>query len=225
MARRDRAPTPPPPPDAPLPAELLSGPGAFFRRLGASEPRAWRYLAPVFLAALLSGVLYALLVRPTVGLGGGGGGPLVHATNAFGTLFLTVFGYALMAGLGFLGAGRGGRAAEVYGATFALLPPLLLPLIVLSLVLPGPALPDPAPGTEIIDVQRAALRAVGQSGLSRVSILLTVLATLAQFVLAYRGFRELTGSRRRALLGTLTPLVPALLLTLVGFGPLLAGIF
>ncbi|WP_216319335.1 hypothetical protein [Deinococcus aestuarii] len=225
MARRDRPPPPPPPTEAPLPAELLAGPGAFFRRLAASEPRAWRYVAPVGLAAVLAGGVYALLVRSTVGLGGSGGGLLVHATNVFGNLFLTVFGYGLLAGLGFLGAGREGRAAEVYGATFALLPPLYLLLIVLSLVLPGPELPAPAAGADALDVQRAALRAVGQSGLSRVAVVLTLLATLAQFVLAYRGFRELTGSPRRALLGTLTPLVPVLILTLIGFGPLVAGLF
>lgn len=225
MARRDRPPAPPPPTDAPLPAELLSGPDAFFRRLAASEPRAWRYVAPVLLAAVLAGVVYALLVRPTVGLGGIGGGFMVHATNVFGNFFLTVFGYGLLAGLGFLGAGREGRAAEVYGATFVLLPPLYLLLIVLSLVLPGPELPAPASGADALDVQRAALRAVGQSGLSRFAVVLTLLATLAQFVLADRGFRTLTGNRRRALLGTLLPLVPVLLLTLIGFGPLVAGMF
>ncbi|BDP42214.1 hypothetical protein DAETH_21830 [Deinococcus aetherius] len=224
MARRDRSSTPPPP-QAPLPAELLGGPGAFFGRLAASEPRAWRYVAPVLLAAALSGVVYALLVRPSVGLGGSGGGFLVHATNAFGTFFLTVFGYGLMAGLGFLGAGREGRAAEVYGATFALLPPLYLLLVVLLLVLPAPELPSAASSATTFDVQRAALRAVGQSPLSRAAVALTMLGTVAQFVLAYRGFRTFTGSRRRALTGTLSPFVPVLLLTVIGFGPLLAGLF
>ncbi|MEF2280060.1 hypothetical protein V3W47_17335 [Deinococcus sp. YIM 134068] len=223
MARRDRPAPPPPPPDAPLAAELLAGPGAFFARLRACEPRAWRYLAPVGLAALLAGVVYALLVRSTVGLGGEGGGLTVHATNVFGNVFLTVFAFGLMAGLGYLGAGRGGRAVEVYGATFALLPPLYVLLIVLLLVVPAPEVPTS--GATPLDVQRVALRTLGQWSLSRAAVVLTVLATLAQFALAYRGFRTLTGSRRRAWLGVLSPLVPVLLLTVIGFGPLIAGMF
>lgn len=223
MARRDRP--APPPPEAPLAAELLAGPGAFFARLRASEPRAWRYLAPVGLAAILAGAVYALLVRSTVGVDGGGASLTIHATNVFGNIFLTVFAYGLMAGLGFLGAGREGRAAEVYGATFALLPPLYLLLCVLLLIVPAPGVPPAAGESPAFDVQRAALRAVGQWPLSRASVVLTVLATLAQFVLAYRGFRTLTGSRRRAWLGVLSPLVPVLLLTVIGFGPLIAGMF
>lgn len=228
MARRPRPdPRPPPPPEAPLAAELLTAPGSFFTRLRSAEPKAWRYLAPVLLAAVLAGVVYALLVRPTVGLGAGGGASTLtaHATNVFGNVFLTVLGFGLMAGLGYLGAGREGRAAEVYGATFVLLPPVYLLLIVLLLVLPGPGLPPAVPGADALALQRAILRAVAEAPLARLTIGVTLLGTLAQFALAYRGLLTLTGSRLRALLGTLSPLVPVLLLVLVGFGPLVVGLF
>lgn len=227
MARRDRPTSPPPAPDAPLPAELLTAPRAFFERLRASEPKAWRYLAPVLLSAVLAGVLYALLLRPVVGLGSEGGAlPLTaHVTNVFGNFFLTVLGFGLMAGLGYLGAGRGGRAAEVYGATFALLPPVYLLLAALLLALPQPEVPPPAPGVDALTAQRAALRTVAQAPLARVTVIVMLLGTLAQYVLAHRGFLTLTGSRSRALLGTLAPLVPVLLLTALGLAPLLVGMF
>ncbi|WP_019588288.1 YIP1 family protein [Deinococcus apachensis] len=220
MARRPR-PAPTPPPEAPLAAELLTAPGAFFQKLRVAEPRPWRYVAPVLLAAVLAGVVYALLLRPVGTLAGSGAGLLTHVSNVFGTFFLTVVSAALMWGLGYLGAGREGRAAEVYGATFALLPPLYLLLAVLLLVLPGPNLSGLVLPADWSDV----LRAIARAPLTRAAIALTLLGTLAQFVLAYRGFLVLTGSRRRAFLSTLSPLVPVLLLTLVGFGPLLAGLF
>lgn len=219
MARRSRPAPPPPPPEAPLAAEVLTAPGAFFRKLREAEPRPWRYALPVLLAAVLAGVVYALLLRPVGALGGAGF--LTHVSNVFGTFFLTVVSAALMWGLGHLSAGREGRAAEVYGATFALLPPLYLLLAVLLLVLPGPNLD----GLTLPADWSAVLRAISGAPLTRAAIALTLLGTLAQFVLAYRGFVILTGSRGRALLGTLSPLVPVLLLTLVGFGPLLSGLF
>ncbi|MBB5296498.1 hypothetical protein E5F05_11280 [Deinococcus metallilatus] len=229
MARRNRPAPPPPPPAAPPAAELLTAPGAFFEQLRAAEPKAWRYVAPVLLTALLAGVLYALLLRPVVaavaGLEHTAPAFAAHAINAFGTFFLTVVGAAVMAGLGVLGAGREGRAAEVYGATFVLLPPVYLLLAALLLVLPGPEVTRAAPGADLLAVQRAALHAVAQAPLARVTVLVMLLGTLAQFAFAYRGFLTLTGDRWRALLGTLLPLVPALLLTTLGLAPLLVAMF
>ncbi|MCP2015550.1 hypothetical protein L1280_002718 [Deinococcus sp. HSC-46F16] len=215
-------PTPAPPPTAPLAAELLSGPAAFFARLRQVPPLPWRYALPPVLAALLGGVVYALLLRPVVGATAQGAAAFAsYAVNVFGTFFLTVVGAALMAGLGWLGAGREGRAPEVYGATFVLLPPLYLALSVLVLL----------SGTDLglirVDgaalSQRELLEAVMQSSLARVTVLLLLLAPLAQFALAYRGFLTLTGDRRRALLGTLLPLLPVLAVTALGLAPLLAA--
>ncbi|WP_104990116.1 YIP1 family protein [Deinococcus sp. NW-56] len=215
-------PTPAPPPTAPLAAELLSGPAAFFERLRQVPPLPWRYALPPVLAALLAGVVYALLLRPVVGATAQGAAAFAsYAVNVFGTFFLTVVGAALMAGLGWLGAGREGRAPEVYGATFVLLPPLYLTLSVLVLL----------SGTDLglirVDgaalSQRELLEAVMQGGLARVTVLLLLLAPLAQFALAYRGFLTLTGDRRRALLGTLLPLLPVLAVTALGLAPLLAA--
>lgn len=227
MARRQRPAPPPPPPAAPPAAELLTAPRTFFERLRAAEPRVWRYVAPVLLSALLAGVLYALLLRPVVAVAAGAehAAPAftAHVTNAFGTFFLTVLGAGAMAGLGTLGAGREGRAAEVYGATFVVLPPLYLLLAVLLLVWPGPEATAATPGTDLLTAQREALRAVVQTPLARLTVLVLLLAPLAQFALAYWGLLTLTGDRRRALLGTLLPLLPVLLLTALGLAPLLVA--
>lgn len=230
MARRDRPAPPPPPAEAPLAAEVLSAPRAFFGRLRATPPKAWRYVVPVLLSAVLAGVLYALLLRPVVALavGSEGAAPAftAHAANVFGTFFLTTLAAALMAGLGYVGAGREGRAAEVYGATFVLLPPLYLVLAALLLLLPGPELARAAPpGADLLAAQRMTLQATAQTPLARVTVLVMLLGTLAQFALAYRGFLTLTGDRRRALLGTVLPLLPVLGLTLLGVAPLLIGMF
>lgn len=214
-------PTPAPPPAAPLAAELLSGPAAFFERLRRVPPLPWRYALPPVLAALLGGVVYALLVRPVVGATAQGAAAFAaYAVNVFGTFFLTVVGAAIMAGLGHLGAGREGRAPEVYGATFVLLPPLYLALAVLLLVLPGP---DPKLFALGQERGQMVLGEIMRSGLYRVTVLLLLLAPLAQFALAYRGFLTLTGDRRRALLGTLLPLLPVLAVTALGLAPLLAA--
>lgn len=229
MARRPPTPLPPPPAEAPLAAELLGAPRAFFQRLRRAEPKAWRYAAPVVLAALLAGVLYALLLRPVVAASAGGEGALpaftAHVTNAFGTLFLTVLGAGLMAALGQLGAGREGRAPEVYGATFTLLPPLYLGLALLLLVWPQPEWPAFLLASDAPERQQVTLEAVMRWPLARVTVLAMLLAPLAQFALASLGFLTLTGDRRRALLGTLLPLLPALGLTALGLAPLLTALF
>ncbi|MDL2343128.1 hypothetical protein QOL99_03080 [Deinococcus sp. MIMF12] len=213
-------PTPAPPPTAPLAAELLGGPTAFFQRLRPAPPLLWRYVLPPVLAALLAGVVYALLLRPVVEATAEGAGAFAaHAINVFGTFFLTVMGAALMAGLGGLGAGREGRAPEVYGATFVLLPPLYGALGVL-LLLSGTDPKQFALGQELGQV---VLGEIMQGSLYRVTVLLLLLAPLAQFALAYRGFLTLTGDRRRALLGTLLPLLPVLAVTALGLAPLLAA--
>lgn len=215
-------PTPAPPPTAPLAAELLSGPAAFFERLRRVPPLPWRYALPPVLAALLAGVVYALLVRPVVGATAQGTAAFAaHVVNAFGTFFLTVVGAALTAGLGHLAAGREGRAPEVYGATFVLLPPLYGTLALLLLLSGTEVVLTRADGAALS--QRELLGEVMRGSLARVSVLLLLLAPLAQFALAYRGFLTLTGDRRRALLGTLLPLLPVLAVTALGLAPLLAA--
>ncbi|KEF35533.1 hypothetical protein RDMS_01270 [Deinococcus sp. RL] len=213
-----------PPPTPPLAAELLRGPTAFFERLRPVPPLSWRYALPPVLAALLAGGVYALLLRPVVAATAQGAGALAaHVVNAFGTFFLTVVGAALMAGLGHLGAGRAGRAPEVYGATFAVLPPLYLALAALLLVWPQPDWPAGEQASSVLEHQQAMVQAVMRWPLARVTVLLLLLAPLAQFVLAYRGFFILTADRRRALLGTLLPLLPVLAVTALGLAPLLAA--
>ncbi|MCD0171233.1 hypothetical protein IHN59_16520, partial [Deinococcus sp. 23YEL01] len=147
MARPDSRPSrptaAPAEPPAPLPTEFLTGPRVFAQRLAPTGPVVWRYLGVTVLSAALSGVAYAALVSPAVnlaaGVAGGASPLLVHVTNAVGGAFLAMFTFLLMWLLGWLGAGRAGRAAEVYGASFALLPPLYLLVTVVALLTPRDA--------------------------------------------------------------------------------------
>ncbi|PNY83066.1 hypothetical protein [Deinococcus koreensis] len=229
MARRPPVPPAPAAASAPLPTTLLSGPRVFAGQLQASEPRWWRYAAVVVLSSVLSGVAYALLVRHVPG-----SGPLSPLVNVLGGTFLGGLSFVLMWGLGHLGAGRAGRAAEVYGATFALLPPLWLLVIVWTLLTPAIAwLPqgnsgagralDQAALAQAAPAQ-AALRAAGGTQAGALLMLVTLLGTAAQFALAFPAFLRLTGQPGRALLGALLPLLPALLVQFVGIAPLVVAL-
>ncbi|MBZ9750374.1 hypothetical protein K7W42_05800 [Deinococcus sp. HMF7604] len=229
MARS--APSPlPPSPDAPLSTALLTGPRLFARTLAPTEPLAWRYLGVVGLAAVLSGVAYAALVRPAVTLAAqvaGGTAPLaVHATNALGGTFLTMFTFLLLWGLGRLGAGRAGRPAEVYGASFALLPPLYVLVTVLALLTPASAWHPTAAALagaaeDARRVQQLALAGLARTPAAFLLLAVTMLGTLAQSGLAFAAFRELTGHAGRALAGALLPLLPALVVGFIALAPLL----
>ena len=125
------------------------------------------YWGPVVVAALLSGLSYALLLRPGLDLAAqaaraaGQGAQvtpplLTHVTNAFGSVFLTALTFGLMWGLGLLagrvagqqeGPGREAATApgetrplpvaQVFSATFTL--PILLSLLAVALTLLTPA--------------------------------------------------------------------------------------
>ncbi|GAA5435632.1 hypothetical protein Daqu01_00745 [Deinococcus aquaticus] len=225
-----RLPAAPPGPSAPLPTEFLTGPRVFAQRLAPTDPVVWRYLGVVVLSAVLSGVAYAALVRPSVTLAAevaGGASPLlVHVTNAIGGAFLAMFTFLLMWLLGWLGAGRPGRAAEVYGASFALLPPLYLLVTVVALSTSQQAwLPDAGAlaqaGTDSQAVQRLALAGLARTPAAFLLLAVTMLGTAAQCALSFPAFRELTGRPGRALLGALLPLLPALAVGFIALAPLL----
>ncbi|MDB5045805.1 MAG: hypothetical protein JWQ08_1855 [Deinococcus sp.] len=241
-ARRPRkvkpAPVVPPPASdpAPLPIDLLTGPRGFGAQLAKSEPVLWRYWAALVITALLSGVAYALLVRPAANLAAEltktAAPPLIaHVTNAFGSVFLTVLTFAVMWGLGRLGAGpgktlRGSRVAEIFSASFALLVPLYLLVIVLALSTPASAwLPSEgalaAAGQNPRLIQRAALGAAAQTSGALALGIVTVLGTAAQCGLAFFALRETVGHTGRAALGALLPLLPALVVGFIAVAPLL----
>ncbi|MFC6662256.1 hypothetical protein [Deinococcus multiflagellatus] len=143
-----------------------------------------------------------------------------------GGAFLTLFTYGLMWGLGRLGAGRAGRAAEVYGASFALLPPLYLLVTALALLTPEAAWrPDPAAlaqaGENSRKVQQLALAGLAQTAPAALLLAVTVLGTAAQCALAFPAFAVLTGRPARAAAGTLLPLLPALAVGFIALAPLL----
>ncbi|WP_226991471.1 hypothetical protein [Deinococcus gobiensis] len=246
-ARRQARPAPavpPPSPDpAPLAVDLLTAPRQFGRALGRADTAWWTYWPVPVVTALLSGVAYALLLRPGLNLAAaetlraagqsGSAAPtfLSHVTNAFGSLFLTFITLGLMWGLGRLGAGRGrdvrgARVPEIFSASFALLAPLYLLVAVLVLITPAaswalpPAAVQAAQGN-LLELQRAALHSAAQTPAALALFFVTLLGTAAQCALAYPALRETTGSAARAALGAGLPLLPALAAQLVGVAPLL----
>ncbi|GGM01711.1 hypothetical protein GCM10010841_07740 [Deinococcus aerophilus] len=221
---------PAPPPEAPLPTELLLSPRTFARKLGGTELLWWRYLGVVAVAGLLGGVAYALLVRHAAvfaAAASGSSAPTLatHLVNTLGTTFLTVLIFVLMWGLGRVGAGLAGRAAEVYAASFALMPPLYLLVIIWGLLTPAAAfLPDATVTGSLTGdprtLERAALAQTAQTSAGFLLVVVTLLGTAAQFGFVYAAMRELTGQTGRAVLGTLLPGLPALAVQLIAVSPL-----
>ena len=121
-----------------------------------------------------------------------------------------------------------GRAAEVYGASFALLPPLYLLVIVVTLLTPaavfvpaGAAVDAFPPGGDPRVLERLALAQTFQTSAGFGLVAVTLLGTLAQFGFVYAAFRHLTERPVQAVMGTLLPLLPALVIGLIGVSPLL----
>lgn len=228
---------------APLAVDLLTAPRTFGTALGRADTVWWTYWPVPVVTALLSGVAYALLLRPGLNLAAtealraagqsGSAAPtfLSHVTNAFGSVFLALITLGLMWGLGRLGAGRGrdgrgARVAEIFSASFALLAPLYLLVIVLVFATPAanwalPAAALQAAQGNLLELQRAALHSAAQTPAALALFVVTLLGTAAQCALAYPALRETTGSPARAALGAGLPLLPALAAQLIGVAPLL----
>ena len=228
MTRPPPTPTLPP---APRLADLLTRPTVFFEALHRLPPNAGRYLWLVALASLVSGVSTTLLARHVLEaqssiLSGAAGGSAIsplfnYGSAAFASVFVTVLLWLALWGLGALGAGPAGRAAEVYGAAF--LPTLIWAAVLLPVALlfaPQVAVAAPnlsglsgaalqkALQTYILKVQSAS----GASPVNTVTTWLGYAVYLWQFALAFTGFRVLTGNQNKAWRGVLYPL--ALLLVL-----------
>ncbi|WP_243759721.1 hypothetical protein [Deinococcus radiodurans] len=116
-------PQPQAPTSAPLPAEVLTRPEAFGAAVVRSGAGVGEYWLPVLVAALLSGLSYALLLRPglnlaaqaahTAGQGAKLTPPLLtHVTNVFGSVFLTALTFGLMWGWVYWAAGSARRRAK-----------------------------------------------------------------------------------------------------------------
>ncbi|WP_291424012.1 hypothetical protein [Deinococcus sp.] len=230
-------------PGAPLPAELLTAPRTFGFKLGRSTTQPWQYWPAPVITALAAGLAYALLMRPGLNLAaeealrvaGQSGQPLPailsHATNAFGTFFLTILVALVMWGLGRLGTGTGQRdakVAEVYSASFVLPLPLYLLSVLVTWLTPAAAWAlSPAEVTRaeghLLELQRAALHSAAHTPAALLLIAVSLLGTLGQFMVAYPALKETTGDAGRAARGTLLPLLPALLIQLLSIGALLVG--
>ncbi len=223
--------TPTPLPDPPTPATLLVSPRSFVRQLQEVDLVWWRYIWVAGVAGLLGGLAYTLLVRHAAAFAAANSETAApnfatYAVNILGTTFLSVFIFVLMWGFGRVGAGFKGRAAEVYGASFALMPPLYLLVIVVTLLTPAAAfLPDAASlgalGSDPRVLERAALAQTFQTSAGFALVVVTLLGTAAQFGFVYAAMRQLTDKPIQAVMGTLLPLLPALIIQLIGVSPLL----
>ena len=176
------------------------------------------------LASIVSGVSTTLLARHVLGaqssiLSGAASSsaisPLFNYRAAFASVFVTVLLWLALWGLGALGAGPAGRAAEVYGAAF--LPTLIWAVVLLPVALffaPQVAVAAPnlsglsgaalqkAVQTYILQVQAAS----SGNPVNTVTTWLGYAVYLWQFALAFVGFRVLTGQPGKAWRGV--PPVP-----------------
>ncbi|QFP76234.1 hypothetical protein [Deinococcus sp. AJ005] len=222
---------PAPLPDPPTPATLLVSPRSFVRQLQEVDLVWWRYIWVAGVAGLLGGLAYTLLVRHAAAFAAANSETAApnfatYAVNVLGTTFLSIFIFVLMWGFGRVGAGFKGRAAEVYGASFALMAPLYLLVIVVTLLTPAATfLPDAASiaglGSDPRVLERAALAQTFQTSAGFALVVVTLLGTAAQFGFVYAAMRQLTDKPIQAVMGTLLPLLPALIIQLIGVSPLL----
>ncbi|AZI43224.1 hypothetical protein EHF33_11120 [Deinococcus psychrotolerans] len=217
------------PAPAPNLADLITQPRAFFEALGRLPAKPSRYLWLVALATLVGGISTTVLARHLLSAqssalsGGLAISPLFgYGAAAFATTFISVLLWLLLWGLGTLGAGKEGRAAEVYGAVF--FPSLIWAILLLPLgALFAPEITVAAPnltGLSGLELQKAlqpytqALQASFNSlAISKVSTYVGYAIYLWQFILAFIGFRVLTGNQTKAWRGVLFP--AALLAVLV----------
>lgn len=210
---------------SPTLTDLITRPRQFFAALLELQPNTSRYIGLVLVTGLVTGLYGALAQRATqgamTGIPGVPGGAFLMATAVIGAVVVTLLMWLLLWGLGSLGAGKEGRAAEVFGAAF--LPSLIVSLIMLPLTALFPVhITVPMPnftgleGKELSQAIQTYTQAVqAQAGKNPLSIIGNVVgygATAWQFYLAWVGFGVLTGDRQKALKGALIPLAVFLLL-------------
>lgn len=210
---------------APNLMELLTRPSEFFAALRGLPASTGRYVWVVLLSGMLSAAYGLLSQRPVQqalsGIPGGLGGAFGMVTAAISALVVSFIIWLLLWGLGSLGAGREGRPAEVFAATF--LPSIVVSLILLPLSALFPLHLNLAPpnfggleGQELgRAIQKYSLAVQNEVRGQPMAILgqwLSYAAFAWQFYLAWVGFGVLTGDRSKAMRGALIPLVVLLLL-------------
>lgn len=210
---------------SPTLTDLLTRPRNFFAALRGLPPKNSRYLWLVLVTGLISGLYAALLQHPVQeamqGIPGLPSGSFGLVTAVLGSLVVTLLMWLLLWGLGHLGAGKEGRAAEVFGAAF--LPSLIVSLILLPITALFPlhvnvaapnfaGLEGQALAKAMQSYQLAIQKDIGGQPLSVVGKVLGYLSMAWQFYIAWVGFSVLTDDRQKALKGVLIPLAVFLLL-------------
>lgn len=224
----------PAPVSRPALSDVISSPARFFEALKQQPPRPARFIWLVLLASLLSAVAGVLLSRNVLSAQAINVGPQIPAvvTLGIGIVGATIVGllsWLLLWGLGQLGAGPAGRAAEVYGASF------IATLLFAIVLLPLAALFPPQINVPPLDASglegSAALQAIrehtqkvqaeyGRQPMGIVGTYGGYLVYLWQFAIALIGFRTLTSSAGRAWRGVL---IPAGVFIVLGLGFWLLG--
>ena len=206
-------------------SDLLTRPREFLTALRGLKPVSTRSVWVLLLGGVASALYTVLSQRPVQeamsaipGLPGAGFNVAISVVGALGGSLLI---WLLLWGLGSLGAGREGRAGEVFAA--ASLPGVISALILLPLAALLPLHVNvPAPSWSGLEGQELAKAVQKYSAdvqgsvrgqpLSVIGSVLSYGAFAWQFYLAFVGFGVLTGDRGRAIKGTLIPLGVFLLL-------------
>jgi hypothetical protein len=220
---------------APALADLITQPTCFFTALRSLPPSPARYLWVVALTGLIGGIAATILGRNALAaqstlLSGATGGPSIsplflYGSTVFAGLFLTAIIWLILWGLGALGAGPSGRAAEVAGATF--LPSLIFSVVLLPIgALFAPELNVPAPNLSGLSgaaltkaIQTYSTQVQAASAGQPVNTITTYLGYAMyvwQAVLAFTGFQVLTGDAGKAWRGILIPVAVFVVLGVAG---------
>lgn len=216
-------------------SELLTNPKGFFEELKEQQPNSSRYIWLV-LASGLVGAIAIYVSQMNMGISDMPGMPAFLASPIFkilsallSSLFLAFLLWLVMWGLGMAGAGKEGRAAEVYGASFIaslVINILLIPLYLLMPIQINITPPDFSNlngaelSTAIQTYQTQIQTELSQQPASIIGNILSVLTFIWQFFVAWIGFNVITGDRTKAFKGVL---FPAILFTILGVGSWLMG--
>lgn len=215
-------------------SELLTNPKGFFEELKEQQPNSSRYIWLIFLTGVISAIGAYLAQAPmNDALAGIPGMPSFMSGPAFkiltslmGGIFASLLGWLMMWGLGMAGAGKEGRAAEVYGASFVislvasiiLIPLYLLMPIQFNVVPPDFSNLEPQElGKAIQQYQLQLQKEISKNPITTITNVLNIIILVWQLFVAWIGFNVITGDRTKAFKGVLFPGILLIILSVGGW--------